>query len=39
MVTQSGIEYLEARLAERQAEIALARALGRYGKGAPSEPR
>jgi len=39
MVTQSGIEYLEARLAERQAEIALARALGRYGKGAPGEPR
>jgi outer membrane protein TolC len=39
MVTQSGIEYLEGRLAERQAEIALARALGRYGKGAPGEPR
>jgi len=39
MVTQSGIEYLEARLAQQRADIALARALGRYGKNAPSEPR
>ena len=32
MVTHSGIEYLEARLAQRRAEIALARALGEYGR-------
>jgi hypothetical protein len=32
MVTKSGIEYVEARLAQRRAEIALARALGEYGK-------
>jgi len=32
MVTRSGIEYLEARLAQRKAEIALARALGEYGR-------
>ncbi|HET7538485.1 MAG TPA: TolC family protein [Polyangiaceae bacterium] len=32
MVTHSGIEYLEARFAQRSAEIALARALGEYGR-------
>ncbi|HEX2670122.1 MAG TPA: TolC family protein [Polyangiaceae bacterium] len=32
MVTRSGIEYMEARLAQRKAEIALARALGEYGR-------
>jgi outer membrane protein TolC len=32
MVTRGGIEYLEARLAQRTAEIALARALGEYGR-------
>ena len=32
MVTRSGIEYLEARLTQRKAEIALARALGEYGR-------
>jgi len=32
MVTRSGIEYLEARLAQRKAEIGLARALGEYGR-------
>jgi len=32
MVTRGGIEYLEARLAQRKAEIALARALGVYGR-------
>lgn len=32
MVTKSSIEYVEARLAQRRAEIALARALGEYGK-------
>ena len=32
MVTRGGIEYLEARLAQRKAEIALARALGAYGR-------
>ena len=32
MVTRSGIEYLEARLAQRKAEISLARALGEYGR-------
>ncbi len=31
LVTRGGIEYLEARLAQRSAEIALARALGAYG--------
>src|SRR3954452_19520723 len=31
LVTRGGIEYLEARLAQRQAQIALARALGQYG--------
>jgi len=37
MVAQSSIEYLRARLAERQTEISLARALGRYGQGAVLE--
>jgi len=32
LVTRGGIEYLEARLAQRKAEIALARALGQYGR-------
>ncbi len=32
LVTRGGIEYLEARLAQRQAQIALARALGQYGQ-------
>jgi len=32
MVTRSGIEYMEARLAQRKAEIALARALGELGR-------
>jgi cobalt-zinc-cadmium efflux system outer membrane protein len=32
MVTRGGIEYLEARLAQRKAEIALSRALGQYGR-------
>ncbi|HYP77159.1 MAG TPA: TolC family protein [Polyangiaceae bacterium] len=32
MVTHSGIEYVEARLAQRKAEIGLARALGEYGR-------
>jgi outer membrane protein TolC len=32
MVTRSGIEYMEARLAQRKAEIALARALGEFGR-------
>jgi hypothetical protein len=32
MVTRGGIDYLEARLAQRKAEIALARALGEYGQ-------
>jgi outer membrane protein TolC len=32
LVTQGGIEYLEARLSQRKAEIALARALGEYGQ-------
>ena len=31
MVTRGGIEYLEARLAQRKAEISLSRALGEYG--------
>jgi cobalt-zinc-cadmium efflux system outer membrane protein len=34
LVTKGGIEYLEARLAQRRAEIALARALGEYGRAA-----
>jgi len=33
LVTRGGIEYLEARLSQRQAEIALARSLGEYGHG------
>ena len=33
LVTRGGIEYMEARLAQRKAEIALARALGEYGRG------
>lgn len=33
MVTRGGIEYMEARLAQRKAEIALSRALGEYGRG------
>ena len=32
LVTRGGIEYMEARLAQRKAEIALARALGEYGR-------
>jgi cobalt-zinc-cadmium efflux system outer membrane protein len=32
LVTRGGIEYLEARLAQRKAQIALGRALGRYGQ-------
>lgn len=32
LVTRGGIEYLEARLAQRKAEIGLARALGEYGR-------
>jgi outer membrane protein, heavy metal efflux system len=32
MVTRGGIDYLEARLAQRKTEIALARALGAYGR-------
>jgi cobalt-zinc-cadmium efflux system outer membrane protein len=32
MVTNGGIEYLEARLAQRKAEIALSRSLGEYGR-------
>jgi len=32
MMTQGGIDYVEARLAERQAKIALARTLGQYGR-------
>ena len=32
MVTNGGIEYLQARLAQRKAEIALARTLGKYGQ-------
>jgi outer membrane protein TolC len=35
MVTQGGIDYVQARLAERRAEIALERSLGRYGRGRP----
>jgi outer membrane protein TolC len=34
MVTRGGIEYVEARLAQRRAEIALSRALGEYGRSA-----
>jgi cobalt-zinc-cadmium efflux system outer membrane protein len=37
LVTKGGIEYLEARLAQRKAEIALARALGDYGRAAGSK--
>ena len=36
LVTKGGIEYLEARLAQRKAEIALARTLGEYGRAAGS---
>jgi outer membrane protein TolC len=32
LVTRGGVEYLEARLAQRRAEIALARSVGAYGK-------
>lgn len=32
MVTRGGIEYEEARLAQQKAEIALARAVGRFGR-------
>ena len=39
MVTQGGLEYLQARLATRRAEIALERSLGRYGRDRPkAEP-
>ena len=39
LVTRGGIEYLEARLAQRKSQIALARALGQYGQtsGASAE--
>ncbi|MEO6598667.1 MAG: TolC family protein [Polyangiaceae bacterium] len=37
LVTKGGIEYLEARLAQRKSEIALARALGEYGRAAGSK--
>ena len=37
LVTKGGIEYLEARLAQRKAEIALARALGNYGRAVGSQ--
>ena len=37
LVTKGGIEYLEARLAQRKAEIALARALGDYARAAGSK--
>jgi outer membrane protein TolC len=36
MVARGGIEYVEARLAQREAEILLQRALGNYGKAAPT---
>jgi outer membrane protein TolC len=39
MVTRGGIEYLEARLAQRKAEISLARALGEYGRLPPAGPK
>lgn len=39
MVTKSGIEYLEARLAQRRAEIALSRALGDYGRPSTARPK
>jgi hypothetical protein len=35
-VARGGIEYVEARLAQREAEILLQRALGNYGKAAPT---
>lgn len=34
MVARGGIEYVEARLAQREVEISLQRALGNYGKAA-----
>jgi outer membrane protein TolC len=37
LVTKGGIEYLEARLAQRKSEIALARALGEYGRSTGSK--
>jgi len=37
MVTRSGIEYMEARLAQRKTEILLARALGEYGRASRSK--
>ncbi|MET0794753.1 MAG: TolC family protein [Polyangiaceae bacterium] len=37
LVTKGGIEYLEARLAQRKAEIALQRSLGEYGRAAGSK--
>jgi len=36
MVTRGSIEYVEARLAQQRAEILLQRALGNYGKAAPT---
>ncbi|HEY1534912.1 MAG TPA: TolC family protein [Polyangiaceae bacterium] len=39
MVTRGGIEYLEARLAQRKAEISLARALGEYGRLPSAVPK
>ena len=39
LVTRGGIEYMEARLAQRKAEIALARALGEYGRARAAESK
>jgi outer membrane protein TolC len=36
MVTRGAIDYVEVRLAQHKAEIALARALGTYGRARPS---
>ena len=38
MVTRGAIDYVEVRLAQRKAEIALSRALGSYGRMRPSGP-
>jgi cobalt-zinc-cadmium efflux system outer membrane protein len=37
LVTKGGIEYLEARLAQRKSEIALARSLGAFGRAPGSK--
>jgi outer membrane protein TolC len=40
MLTEGGLEHVQARLATRRAEIALERSLGHYGHGWPkAEPR